>query len=424
MRRCVGIQRNIKEPNPVPHVNGLRCKECGTDYNVEPLYVCDFCFGPLEVTYDYEAVSRSISRQSIESGPATLWRYADLLPADSANAVDIGAGLTPLIKADNLGEVLGLENLWIKNDTANPTHSFKDRVVSVAATKTVEFGFDTLACPSTGNLAGATAAHGRKARLNTMVFVPHDLERAKINMAAIFGSVILVRGNYDDVNRLCSELADERRWAFVNVNMRPYYSEGSKSLGFEVAEQLGWRAPRHIIVPVASGSLLTKVWKGLREFTDLGIIEDAETSMHVAQAEGCSPVARAVQDGESHPRPVVPNTVAKSLAIGSPADGYYSAKITTESGGKGCVVPEEDVAAGIRLLAETEGIFAETAGGVVISALKQLADSGAIRRDEETVALITGSGLKTMDAVEDTIRVTTIDATVTSFDEMMMGAVA
>ena len=408
----------------MPHVKGLRCKECGTDYNVEPLYVCDFCFGPLEVTYDYEAVSRSISRESIESGPATLWRYADLLPADSANAVDIGAGLTPLIKADNLGEVLGLENLWIKNDTANPTHSFKDRVVSVAATKTVEFGFDTLACPSTGNLAGATAAHGRKARLNTMVFVPHDLERAKINMAAIFGSVILVRGNYDDVNRLCSELADERRWAFVNVNMRPYYSEGSKSLGFEVAEQLGWRAPRHIIVPVASGSLLTKVWKGLREFTDLGIIEDAETSMHVAQAEGCSPVARAVQDGESHPRPVVPNTVAKSLAIGSPADGYYSAKITTESGGKGCVVPEEDVAAGIRLLAETEGIFAETAGGVVISALKQLADVGAIRRDEETVALITGSGLKTMDAVEDTIRVTTIDATVSSFDEMMMGAVA
>ncbi len=408
----------------MPHVNGLRCKECGADYPIEPLYVCDFCFGPLEVTYDYEAVSRSISRESIERGPSTLWRYADLLPADSANAVDIGAGLTPLIKADNLGEVLGLDNLWIKNDTANPTHSFKDRVVSVAATKTVEFGFDTLACPSTGNLAGATAAHGRKARLNTMVFVPHDLERAKINMAAIFGSVILVRGNYDDVNRLCSELADERRWAFVNVNMRPYYSEGSKSLGFEVAEQLGWRAPRHIIVPVASGSLLTKVWKGLREFTDLGIIEDAETSMHVAQAEGCSPVARAVKDGEAHPRPVVPNTIAKSLAIGSPADGYYSAKITTESGGKGCIVPEEDVAAGIRLLAETEGIFAETAGGVVISALKQLAESGAIRRDEETVALITGSGLKTMDAVEDAIRVTTIDATVSSFDEMMMGAAA
>ena len=258
----------------MPYVNGLSCKECGTDYPIEPLYVCDFCFGPLEVSYDYQAVSRSISRESIERGPSTLWRYADLLPADAGNAVDIGAGLTPLIKADNLGEVLGLDNLWIKNDTANPTHSFKDRVVSVAATKTVEFGFDTLACPSTGNLAGATAAHGRKARLNTMVFVPHDLERAKINMAAIFGSVILVRGNYDDVNRLCSELADERRWAFVNVNMRPYYSEGSKSLGFEVAEQLGWRAPRHIIVPVASGSLLTKVWKGLREFTELGLIED------------------------------------------------------------------------------------------------------------------------------------------------------
>ncbi len=404
----------------MPYVNGLRCKECGNEFPEEPLYVCDFCFGPLEVEYDYDAVRRNISRESIQKGPATLWRYGDLLPADAANAVDIGAGLTPLLKANNLGEFLGLDNLWIKNDTANPTHSFKDRVVSVATTKTVEFGFDTLACPSTGNLAGATAAHGRKAKLNTMVFVPHDLERAKINMAAIFGSVILVRGNYDDVNRLCSELADEKRWAFVNVNMRPYYSEGSKSLGFEVAEQLGWRAPQHIIVPVASGSLLTKVWKGLREFTNLGLIDDVSTSMHVAQAEGCAPVASAVKNGESHPRPVIPDTIAKSLAIGAPADGYYSAKITTESGGKGCVVPEEDVAAGIRLLAETEGIFAETAGGVVISALKQLADSGAIHRDEETVALITGSGLKTMDAVNDGIKVATIDASVKSFDEMML----
>ena len=419
-----GVMRQSEELETVPYVKGLRCKECDERYPIEPLYVCDFCFGPLEVDYDYDAIKRSISRESIMTGPLTLWRYADLLPADSTDAVDIGAGFTPLLKADNLGELLGLDNLWIKNDTANPTHSFKDRVVSVAATKTLEFGFDTIACPSTGNLAGATAAHGAKAKLKTMIFVPDDLESAKINTAAIFGSVILVRGNYDDVNRLCSELAEEHPWAFVNINMRPYYSEGSKTLGFEVAEQLGWRAPRHVIVPVASGSLLTKVWKGLNEFADLGLIGEIDTSMHVAQAAGCAPVAIAIQNGESHPRPVQPNTIAKSLAIGNPADGYYAAKIATESGGKGCIVPEHEVADGIRLLAETEGIFAETAGGVVISALKQLASDGVIGRDEETVALITGTGLKTLDAVEDAIELQTIDATVTSFEETMMSASA
>lgn len=402
----------------MPNITGLRCKECNEQYPVQPIFVCDFCFGPLEASYDYDAISQSISRQSIESGPHTLWRYADLLPASAENAVDIGAGFTPLVSARNLGDALGLDNLWIKNDTANPTHSFKDRVVSVATTKAVEFGFETIACASTGNLAGSTGAHGRRANLETMVFVPQDLERAKINMAAIFGSVVLVRGSYDDANRLCTELADRNPWAFVNINMRPYYSEGSKTLGYEVAEQLGWRAPRHVVVPVASGSLHTKVWKGLREFTELGLIEDAPTSMHVAQAEGCSPIARAIQDGQSHPRPVRPDTVAKSLAIGNPADGYYATKIANETGGSGCVVPEEEVAAGIRLLAESEGIFAETAGGVVISALKQLAESGAIARDDETVALITGSGLKTMDAVEDALNPGTIDATLSSFDAM------
>ena len=400
----------------MPNVTGLRCKECNEKYPVKPLFVCDFCFGPLEVSYDYQAVSAAISRDTIESGPLTLWRYAELLPASAEHAVDIGAGFTPLVKAQNLGDALGLDNLWIKNDTANPTHSFKDRVVSVATTKAVEFGFATLACASTGNLAGATGAHGRRANLETMVFVPHDLERAKVNMAAIFGSVVLVRGSYDDANRLCTELADRNPWAFVNINMRPYYSEGSKTLGYEVAEQLGWRAPRHIVVPVASGSLHTKVWKGLREFTELGLIDDAPTSMHVAQAEGCAPIARAIRDGQTHPRPVRPDTVAKSLAIGNPADGYYATKIANETGGSGCVVPEEDVAAGIRLLAESEGIFAETAGGVVISALKQLTESGAISREDETVALITGSGLKTLDAVEDSLNPKTIDASLTSFD--------
>lgn len=402
----------------MPYITGLRCKECNESYPVKPLFVCDFCFGPLEADYDYSKVAKSISRAKIQAGPNTLWRYADLLPADPGNAVDIGAGFTPLLRAKNLGETLGLDNLWIKNDTANPTHSFKDRVVSVATTKAVEFGFETIACASTGNLAGSTGAHGRRANLNTMVFVPQDLERAKINMAAIFGSVILVRGSYDDANRLCTELADRNPWAFVNINMRPYYSEGSKTLGYEVAEQLGWRAPRHIVVPVASGSLHTKVHKGLREFTDLGLIEDAPTAMHVAQAEGCSPIARAIRDGQTHPKPVRPNTIAKSLAIGTPADGFYSTKIANETGGKGCVVKEEDVAEGIRLLAESEGIFAETAGGVVISALKQLADAGTITKDEETVALITGSGLKTLDAVEDALNPATIDATLQSFDEI------
>lgn len=408
----------------MPNITGLRCKECGESYPIEPIFVCDFCFGPLEAAYDYAAVARGISRRSIESGPPSLWRYAELLPASADQAVDIGAGFTPLIRARNLGEVLGLDNLWLKNDTANPTHSFKDRVVSVATTKAVEFGFDTLACASTGNLAGSTGAHGRRANLETMVFVPEDLERAKINMAAVFGSVILVRGSYDDANRLCTELADRNPWAFVNINMRPYYSEGSKTLGYELAEQLGWRAPRHVVVPVASGSLHTKVWRGLREFTELGLIDDVPTSMHVAQAEGCSPIARAIRDGETHPRPVRPKTIAKSLGIGSPADGVYATKIARESGGEGCVVPEHEIAECMMLLAETEGILAETAGGVVISALRQLAESGAIARDEETVALITGSGLKTMDAVEDALNPPAIEATIASFDEVVSPKVA
>ncbi len=405
----------------LPNVQSLRCKECGRDYPQEPIYVCDFCFGPLEVNYDYEEISKSISRESIEDGPLTIWRYDQLLPADRENAVNIGAGMTPLLKADNLGREVGLNNLWIKNDAANPTHSFKDRVVSVAATKAVEFDFDTIACASTGNLAGATAAHGAKAGMNTMVFIPSDLERGKILGAAIFGSVVLVNGNYDDVNRLCSELGDDRRWAFVNINMRPYYSEGSKSIGYELAEQLGWRAPQHVIVPVASGSLFTKVYKGLQEFAQLGIIDGADTKMHIAQPFGCSPVARAFIEGQAHPKPVIPDTIAKSLAIGSPADGYYSVGIANKTGGSGTIVPESEIAEGMKLLAETEGIFTETAGGVVISTLRRLVREGVIGPDEETVALITGTGLKTLEAIADSVETKTIDPTVRSFDEIVMG---
>jgi len=403
------------------NVLSLRCKECGRDYPQEPIYVCDFCFGPLEVNYDYDEIAKNISRESIQDGPLTIWRYDQLLPASRDSAVDIGAGMTPLLKADNLGKELGLNNLWIKNDAANPTHSFKDRVVSVAATKAVEFDFDTIACASTGNLAGATAAHGAKAGMNTIVFIPADLERGKVLGAAIFGSVVLVNGNYDDVNRLCSELGDDRRWAFVNINMRPYYSEGSKSIGYELAEQLGWHAPEHIIVPVASGSLLTKVYKGLQEFADLGIIDSADTKLHIAQPFGCSPVAKAFVEGQAHPKPVIPDTIAKSLAIGSPADGMYSVGIANKTGGSGTIVPESEIAEGMKLLAETEGIFTETAGGVVISTLRRLAREGVIGPDEETVALITGTGLKTLEAIEDSVTTSTIDPTVRSFDEIVMG---
>lgn len=406
----------------MPNVQSLRCKECGRDFPQEPIYVCDFCFGPLEVNYDYDAIVKNISRESIQDGPLTIWRYDELLPASRDNAVNIGAGMTPLLRADNLGKELGLNNLWIKNDAANPTHSFKDRVVSVASTKAVEFDFDTIACASTGNLAGATAAHGSKAGMNTMVFIPANLERGKVLGAAVFGSVVLVNGNYDDVNRLCSELGDDRRWAFVNINMRPYYSEGSKSIGYEIAEQLGWRAPEHVIVPVASGSLFTKVYKGLNEFAQLGIIDSANTKMHIAQPFGCSPVATAFIEGQNHPKPVVPDTIAKSLAIGSPADGYYSVGIANKTGGSGTVVPENEIAEGMKLLAETEGIFTETAGGVVISTLHRLAREGMIGPDEETVALITGTGLKTLEAIEMAVETRTIEPTIRSFDEVVMGA--
>lgn len=406
----------------MPNVQCLRCKGCGRDYPQEPIYVCDFCFGPLEVAYNYDAAAKTMSRESIQDGPLTMWRYDQLLPASRDDAVDIGAGMTPLLKADNLGKELGLNKLWIKNDAANPTHSFKDRVVSVAATKALEFEFDTIACASTGNLAGATAAHGSKAGMKTVVFVPSDLEHGKILGAAIFGSVVLVNGNYDDVNRLCSELGDDRRWAFVNINMRPYYSEGSKSLGYEITEQLGWRAPEHVIVPVASGSLFTKVYKGLSEFVKLGIIESADTRMHIAQPAGCSPVATAYVEGQSHPKPVIPNTIAKSLAIGSPADGFYTVEIANKTGGSGNIVPEPEIAEGMKLLAETEGIFTETAGGVVISALRRLARGGEIGPDEETVALITGTGLKTLEAIAGTVETKTIEPNVRSFDEVVTGA--
>jgi threonine synthase len=383
----------------------LKCRECDRTYEVGPIYACDFCFAPLEPVYDYERIASEVTRESIQAGPPTLWRYAGLLPVeDGVERVDLGAGFTPLIRAQRLAAHLGIENLYLKNDTANPTHSFKDRVVTVALTVAKAMGFDTVACASTGNLANAVAAHAARASLRSFVFIPADLEHPKVVTTAVYGGyLVAVKGNYDDVNRLCSEIAGSGDWAFVNVNVRPFYSEGSKTLAFEVAEQLGWRAPDHIVVPVASGSMLTKIGKGLAEMDRIGLIDSAPTALHAAQPAGCSPVTTALAQGVEHVRPVKPDTIAKSLAIGNPADGYYAVRAVRESGGRGVSVSDGEIVDGIRLLASTEGIFTETAGGVTVAALEKLARDGAFTGGETVVALITGMGLKTAEVVAPTV---------------------
>jgi len=411
------------------YAKALHCRECGREYPLQPSHVCEFCFGPLEVTYDYDAQRKAVSRWSIESGPLSLWRYRDLLPCDADRAVDLNAGFTPLLRARNLGEALGLSQLYIKNDCTNPTWSFKDRVVAVASTKALEFGFDTLACASTGNLANSVAAHASRAGIKAYVFVPSDLESGKLVGSAVYGATLVaVDGSYDDVNRLCSELADKYPWAFVNINVRPYYAEGSKTLAYEVAEQLGWRAPDHCIVPMASGSLLTKIGKGLDEMAKLWLVDSVQTKISGAQALGCSPIVTAWQAGTLNIRPVKPNTIAKSLAIGNPADGYYALKVIGDSGGSAVASDDDEIVDGIKLLAESEGIFAETAGGVVIAGLKRLVESGRVDRDELVVAFITGAGLKTQEAVVDKInKALHIAPTVASFEEAIAqrgGAIA
>ena len=380
----------------------LRCRECGRSAEVAPVHVCDFCFAPLEPTYDYDAVAATISRDSIAAGPPNIWRYAELLPVeDSALRIDLGVGMTPLIRSERLGRALGIERLYLKNDMANPTHSFKDRVVSVAATVARSMGFMTLACASTGNLANSVAAHAARAGMRCIVFIPADLEAAKVLTTAIYGATVVgVKGSYDEVNRLCSEVAGEREdWAFVNVNIRPFYAEGSKTLAFEVVEQLDYDLPDHVVVPVASGSLLTKFWKGLGEMNRVGLAEVPTTKLHAAQAQGCSPVVEAIVSGAEQVRPVKPQTIAKSLAIGNPADGYYAARVVDETGGRGAAVSDEEILRGIELLATTEGLFTETAGGVTIAVLKKLADQGVFSAGESVVALITGMGLKTAEAL-------------------------
>jgi threonine synthase len=382
-------------------VLGLRCRECSREYPAEALHVCEYCFAPLEVVYDYDAVAAETSRERIAAGPRSIWRYAPLLPGGERR-VDLGAGMTPLVPAPRLAAALGLRELWLKNDTANPTHSFKDRVVSVALTVAREFGYRTVACASTGNLANAVAAHAAAAGLEAYIFIPADLEAGKVVATAVYGPrLVAVKGTYDDVNRLCSEIAGEFDWAFVNVNIRPYYAEGSKSLAFEIVEQLGWEAPDHVIVPIASGSLLTKIRRGLDELVRVGLLDGHATRISGAQASGCAPVAAAFKAGSDHVRPVKPNTIAKSLAIGNPADGYYALRAARETGGAIEDVSDQEVVEGIELLARTEGIFAETAGGVVVATLRRLAEAGVVRPEERTVALITGDGLKTIEAVTD-----------------------
>lgn len=408
------------------YVNSLKCRECSREYPVEPIYVCEFCFGPLEASYDYKKIKKVLTKEIIEKREKNLWRYKELLPIDGDPQVGLNSGFTPLIKADNLAKAIGAENLYIKDDTVvHPTLSFKDRVVAVALTKAKEFGFDTVACASTGNLAHSVSAHGAKAGFRRFVFVPTTLEPSKIVASLVYEpNVVAVDGNYDDVNRLCTEIANKYHWAFVNINIRPFYAEGSKTLGFEIIEQLGWKAPDNVIVPCASGSLLTKIWKSFKEFKEMGLIKDLDTKMHAAQAVGCSPISTAIKAETDIIKPVKPDTIAKSLAIGNPADGYYAVNVVKESGGFGEHVTDLEIIEGIKLLAKTEGIFSETAGGVTIAATKKLIQHGKINRNDLTVICITGNGLKTQEALAGHIKqVYYIKPNLSSFEDVLKSAI-
>src|ERR1700704_3845537 len=409
-------------------VSHLECRECKARYPLEALYVCEQCFGPLEVAYDQGLNGGGDVgelRRRIQGGPQNIWRYADFLPLAGgppgpsgrlASRVGLPAGCTPLIRADRLAKRLGLRGGGVKNGAANPPHSFKDRVVSVAVARARELGFETIACASTGNLANSVAAHGAALGLESFVFIPADLEEQKVLATGIYGTkVVAVEGNYDDVNRLCTELCAERDWAFVNINLRPYYAEGSKTLAFEIAEQLGWELPDRCIVPVASGSLFTKIARGFDEWRELGLVEGELPSMNGAQAHGCSPVASAYAAGHDVCRPVKPDTIAKSLAIGNPADGPYALELARSTGGSVDAVSDDEIRAGIRLLAETTGGFTETAGGVTTAVLRKLAERGDIDPEERVVLVITGEGLKTLDAVRGSFEMHTIEPTLADF---------
>ena len=404
-------------------VEALKCKECGTRYPLDARYACEACWGPLEVAYDFSSLDPESARRRIQAGPHSIWRYADFLPFESPPRTALPVGMTPLVRADRLAERLGLGELWVKNDAANPTHSFKDRVVSVALPKARELGYGVLACASTGNLANAVAAHAAANGFESYVFVPADLEEQKILATGVYGtSLVSVRGSYDDVNRLCTQLADEREWAFVNVNLRPYYAEGSKTLAYEIAEQLGFALPDRVVVPIASGSLFTKIARGFDEWRSVGLLEGDAPVFNGAQAEGCSPVASAYGAGKDVCRPVKPTGIAKSLAIGNPADGPYALDLARRSGGAIDAVSDEEIREGIGLLAETTGIFTETAGGTTTAVLKKLADRGDIGRGERVVLVITGEGLKTLDAVRGTFETHEIEPTLSSFSDAFAAA--
>jgi threonine synthase len=398
-------------------VQALACKECGTEYELEARYVCERCFGPLEVRYELASLDAEGVKRRIQAGPQNLWRYADFLPFTRPPRSALPTGCTPLVRAPRLAERLGLREVWVKNDAANPTHSFKDRVVSVALAKAQELGYEVVACASTGNLANAVAAHSAAAGLESYVFIPADLEEQKVLATGVYGTrLVTVRGNYDDVNRLCTELSGERDWAFVNVNVRPYYAEGSKTLAFEIAEALGFELPDRVVAPIASGSLFTKIARGFDEWRSIGLVEGERPTMNGAQAEGCSPVAQAFEAGWDVCKPARPSTIAKSLAIGNPADGPYALELARGTGGAVDAVDDDEIRAGIRLLAETTGIFTETAGGTTTATLAKLAERGDIDPDERVVLVITGEGLKTLDAVRGTFEAHEIDPDLASFD--------
>ena len=404
------------------YVKGLKCRECGHPFPKSPIHVCEFCFGPLEVDYNYEEIARALTREKIEKRPPTMWRYRELMPIDHEPTVGTQVGFTPLVRAKNLARALGLKEVWVKNDAVNyPTLSFKDRVVSVALSKALEFDFKVAACASTGNLANSVAANASAAGMESYIFIPYDLEQAKVLGTLIYGTNLIgIHGTYDEVNRLCSEIAAKYKWAFVNINIRPFYAEGSKTLFYEVMEQLDWTIPDHVVVPMAGGSLITKVWKAIKEFHKLGFISSAQCKIHGAQATGCSPITTAVKNGWELFKPVKPNTIAKSLAIGNPADGFYSMGVMRDSGGWGEDVNDEEIIEAIKLLAETEGIFTETAGGVTVGVTKKLVKQGRIKKDESVVICITGNGLKTQEAVANHVgKPKIINAKVSEFDELL-----
>ena len=403
-------------------VNGLACRECGEAYEIGPVHVCELCFGPLEVRYDYDKIASTISRKKIEERPPNVWRYRELLPIDGEPRTGFYSGFTPLIKARRLADALRVKELYVKDDSVNhPTFSYKDRVVSVALTKAIEMGFDTVACASTGNLANSVSAHAARCGLRCFVFIPDNLERGKVVGSGIYNpTTVAISGNYDDVNRLCTEIADKYQWAFANINLRPFYTEGAKTYGFEVAEQLGWKLPAHIVVPTAGGTILPKVAKGFEELVRVGLVKDSPYKIYCAQAAGCSPVVDAIHRESDLIEPVKPHTIAKSIAIGNPADGYYVLKAVRKSGGWGDKASDEEIVEAIHLLAETEGIFTEPAGGTTLAVTKKLIDKGIIPRDEPIVVSVTGNGYKTLEAVADSVPAPLgIPAKLSAFDELL-----